>query len=127
MKIITEPTVLADGDECDAIVDQMAGKASGTKDQHRVVLQAVLQHAFEQGMAYGQPVPKKRTEPAILPPVTNDKPTSVPPLRSWQDIKDEGAETPIEQFQLHQTPPSDATLWESQLFEALKYAARKYN
>ncbi|WP_299082758.1 hypothetical protein [uncultured Paraglaciecola sp.] len=134
MRVITEPTVLPEGEECSDILNRMIANAPNGDDDNVALLSRVLQQAFDEGRKFeaertpkvsGSTKPKRK----LLSVDSVDTGVNLlPELTSIASIMDEGPENPVERFRYDQTPPDDANvaLWESQLQEALKYTARIY-
>lgn len=132
MRVITEPTVLPEGEDCEAILGRMVDD----EEENSARLCKVLQEAFNEGRKFEAsqvaPVmftagPKSRDLSREADSVEHAGPSN--PLEALGDIAlimDEGPSDPIERFQYDQTPTDEknVALWESQLLEALKYAAR---
>ena len=120
MRVITEPTVLADSDDVQAI-----------QKDGRPALQALLDSAFAAGQQHATTTPAPQAIMSKQPEKIDTISLSVdeiiiPELRTWEEVREDAPSNPIERFQLDQTPPEGVDLWNAQLMNALKYAVKKY-
>jgi len=120
MRVITEPTVIPEGEDCDAIINAIFDAFDGTEADAVSALQKVLQEAFDAGIAHASKAPK------AAPTAQAKGSGKVPAYRTeWLEIDEDAPQNPIENF-IYRDMPNDIDGFNPDVFLTRLHAALEY-